>query len=460
MDEARRSELRKLPQVERLIEKLDELSHSLAAEVARAAVDEARASVLGGKSSPSFDALADRARFLARAAERRRLTRVINATGVLLHTNLGRAPLGPPALRAMEEIASGYSNLEYDLAAGTRGSRYVLASDLLKTLTGAEAALVVNNNAAAVLLALAATARGREVPISRGELIEIGGGFRIPEILAESGALLREVGTTNRTHLSDYQRAISASTGALMKVHPSNYRVVGFAASVPAAALANLAHGHNLPLIHDLGSGLLRHRIGRIEPLWLASEPTVLQALEEGADVVTFSGDKLLGGPQAGLILGRADLLGRMHKSPLLRAFRVDKTTLAALEATLLAYTEGREADLPIWTMALADSTEIEARASELRRELESGGLAAKVELVDGSSTTGGGSVPEGEIPTVLLEIAPSAMSAADLIRAMIDGHPPIIARIEEDKAVLDLRTVLPHEEGALSESLRRILCT
>lgn len=343
--------------------------------------------------------------------------------------------------------------MEYDISSASRGSRYERPVDLLTTLTGAEAALVVNNNAAAVLLALASLARGREVVISRGELIEIGGGFRIPEILAESGAVLREVGTTNRTHLSDYEKAIGERTAAILKVHPSNYRVVGFASSVEAADLSRLAHARGLVLIHDIGSGLLTARVGGEESSWLSSEPSVREALED-ADVVTFSGDKLLGGPQAGVILGREHAVSQMRRSPLLRAFRVDKMTLAALEATLLDYLEGRETEIPVWSMALASLPEIEERARDLAARLEP--IKGKVEVADGYSTTGGGSLPGGSIPTILVEIAPRDRSAAELFRALVGWDPPIVSRVENDKVVIDLRTVDPAHDMVLADAVLR----
>ncbi|HKN48881.1 MAG TPA: L-seryl-tRNA(Sec) selenium transferase, partial [Actinomycetota bacterium] len=346
---------RQLPQVDRLIDALGPAGgagaggepHALKAAAARRVIDEARGAIGGGAPAPTMEQLAASASRLLEAGRRRRVVPVVNATGVLLHTNLGRAPMGRRQLDAVEAVATAYSNLEFDLAEGRRGSRYDHARELLTTLTGAEAALVVNNNAAAVLLVLASLvrgARGREVVISRGELIEIGGEFRIPSILQESGATLREVGTTNRTHLKDYREAIGEPTAAVMKVHPSNYQVVGFTKSVPGRELAELAHaapGGGIPLIHDIGSGLLRHSIAGRQLPWLAEEPTVEASLADGADVVTFSGDKLLGGPQAGLIAGRAEIIAAMEHSPLLRTYRVDKTTLAALEATLLTYLEG-----------------------------------------------------------------------------------------------------------------------
>ena len=459
--------LRRLPQVDRLIEALGSPGnpeagsepHALKAAAARRVIGEAREAVRAGAEAPTLDQLAGSATRLLLEGRRRRVVSVINATGVLLHTNLGRAPMGRRQLDAIEAVSTGYSNLEFDLATGRRGSRYDHARELLTTLTGAEAALVVNNNAAAVLLVLACLARGREVVISRGELIEIGGEFRIPAILAESGATLREVGTTNRTHLKDYREAIGASTGAVMKVHPSNYQVVGFTTSVPARDLADLAHtapGGSVPLIHDIGSGLLRRGIAGRRLPWLEEEPTVEEALADGADIVTFSGDKLLGGPQAGLIVGKAEAVAAMEHSPLLRTYRVDKTTLAALEATLLTYLKGAEEELPLWSMALLAPSEIENRAAAVRSALQD--ADAKVELVDGFSTTGGGSAPTSRIPTVLLEIAPRTLAVAAVRMALVDGDPPVVARLEEDRLVLDLRTVAPQQDALLTDALRRTL--
>ena len=452
------SRARALPQVDRLIEALGPANgepHPLLADAARGAIAEARAALRDGAPTPSLEALVAAATARLTAGRRRRLVPVVNATGVLLHTNLGRAPMGAGMLAAIEEVAMGYSNLEFDLAAGRRGSRYDHARALITALTGAEAALVVNNNAAAVLLALAALARGREVVISRGELIEIGGEFRIPEILALSGAVLREVGTTNRTHPKDYKGALGEATGAILKVHPSNYEVVGFVKSVPGAELAEIAHGAGLPLIHDIGSGLLRRRIARRTPGWLAAEPCVDEALTDGADVVTFSGDKLLGGPQAGIIVGRAAAVAAMEKSPLLRTYRVDKTTLAALEATLLAYLQDRECDIPLWGMALLDPAAIRARAEAVRVSLEG---AAEARLADGFSTTGGGSAPGCRIPTVLLEVPSRTRAPAELRAALVAGDPPVIARVEEDRLVLDLRTVLADQDAVVTAALRRVL--
>ena len=459
--------LRGLPQVDRLIEAMSPAGlpvvagpapepHALRAEAARQVIAQARAAALAGDPVPSLNDLAEAAVGLLRQGRRRRVVPVINATGVLLHTNLGRAPLGQRALAAIEAVSCGYSNLEFDLAQGRRGSRYDHARELLMMLTGAEAALVVNNNAAAVLLALSVAAKGREVVISRGELIEIGGEFRIPEILVQSGATLREVGTTNRTHRRDYEAAIGERTAAIMKVHPSNYEVVGFVKSVPARDLAEVAHGAGLPLIHDVGSGLLRRRVGGRDLAWLAAEPSVDEALSDGADVVTFSGDKLLGGPQAGIILGRVPMVAAMERSPLLRTYRVDKTTLAALEATLLTYLEGSEAELPLWSMALAEPSAIGERAEALRESL--GGTDATIELSQGFSTTGGGSAPGCRIPTIVLGMAVPGRTPADLRAALVGADPPVIARVEADRLVLDLRSVAPDRDAVLAAALQRLL--
>ncbi|MFN2525353.1 MAG: L-seryl-tRNA(Sec) selenium transferase, partial [Actinomycetota bacterium] len=352
--------LRALPSVEKVAGALrSETSAPVATAVARLAVDAARAAIRRGEDAPSHDDVLDNARELLAGERRATLRPVINATGVLIHTNLGRVPLGDSQLDAVQRIASGYSNLEYDLAEGARGNRYGHARLRIARLTGAEDALVVNNNAAGMLLVLSALAEGKEVIVSRGELIEIGGEFRIPEILALSGARLVEVGTTNRTHLSDYERAIHPETGLILKVHPSNYRVVGFTATVDAHALAKLARGRGVCFVHDIGSGL----VGAPEEVdWLRGEPSAERALAEGADLITFSGDKLLGGPQAGVIAGRQELIAKLNEHPLLRALRVDKMTLAALEATLDLYLEGEFTALPLWGLATTTSDELEGR--------------------------------------------------------------------------------------------------
>ena len=368
---------------------------------------------------------------------------MINATGVIIHTNLGRAPLSRDARRAMDAVALGYSNLEYDLEAGERGSRYVHAEALLSRLTGAEAGLVVNNNAGAVFLALSALARGREVVISRGQLVEIGGGFRIPDVLRQSGARLVEVGTTNRTHLRDFQEAIGPETALLLRVHSSNFKQIGFTATVPLAEMVALAHAAGVPVLDDLGSGSLLDttRYG------LAPEPMVQQSVAAGADLVTFSGDKLLGGPQAGLIVGRADLVAQLRHHPLARALRVDKSTLAALQATLLHYARGEaEREVPVWRMISMPLDALAERAADLAATLRGRGVPATV--VPAHSTVGGGSLPGEVLPTHAVALAPRSPNAfAAALRA---GQPPVIARVVDDQVLLDPRTVTPEADEIL----------
>jgi L-seryl-tRNA(Ser) seleniumtransferase len=380
------------------------------------------------------------------------LRRAINATGVIVHTNLGRAPLSRAALAAMAEIGAGYSNLEYDLDAGGRGSRHEHVSGLLGRLTGAEDALVVNNNAAAMLLALAGLAQSREVVVSRGELVEIGGGFRIPDVLRQSGAVLVEVGTTNRTYAADYAAAVTEQTAAFLWVHASNYKVVGFVHTPSLTELAETAHARNVLLLADLGSGSLLDTA----QYGLAREPLVQEVLAAGADLVCFSGDKLLGGPQAGILAGRRDVVARLKRHPLTRALRPDKSTLAALGATLAHYARGEgEREVPVWRMISARAGEIEGRARGLIGTLGDGG--AGWEIGDGQSAVGGGSLPGETLPTRLL-LAPAALAPDRLAAALRRTVPAVVARIERDRLVLDLRTVLPEEDAALKTALQTAL--
>ena len=443
--------LRDLPSVDRVVARLVESTpQKIAVEAARRAVDELREEVKRGAPTPSLDEVVDRATALLEAGARSQLQPVINATGVLIHTNLGRAPLGDDQLEAIAKVARGYSNLEYDLVAGARGSRYVHAADLITALTGAEAALVVNNNAAAVLLTLAALCTDKEVIISRGELIEIGGEFRMPDVMSLSGTRLVEVGTTNRTHLADYERAITERTGAILKVHPSNYRVLGFTTEVELRELARLARGRGLPLIYDLGSGY----VATAEDVeWAAAEPPVAHSLAAGADVVTFSGDKLLGGPQAGVIAGRARLLERIGRHPLLRALRVDKMTLAGLEATLRAYIEERADALPLWSLALADLDHLRARAERIAKAVASDTLKAEAQAT--GAVTGGGSLPAEELSSWSIALTSERASPHDLQRRLRCHSRPVIARIEDDRLLLDLRSVFPHLDDAIIEAVR-----
>lgn len=368
---------------------------------------------------------------------------VINATGVVLHTNLGRAVLAEPAVRALERAAREYAAVEYDLGRGTRGSRYDHCRALLTELTGAADALVVNNAAAGLLLALTAHARGGEAVVSRGELIEIGGAFRIPEILERSGATLVEVGTTNRTHRDDYVRAIGSSTRLLLKVHRSNFQVVGFTADVPASDVAALASERGLSSLYDLGSGLLLD----LAPWGLAGEPTVAQALASGVDLVVFSGDKLLGGPQAGIMVGRGAAIAACRSDPLARALRPDKLTLAALEATLALYRDPAAArrEIPVLRMLTEAADDLRARAAELAALLPRGAA----DVVAGESEVGGGSFPGATLPTWLVRLHSGPLTADTVAERLRIGVPPVVARIADGHVVLDLRTILPHQHGA-----------
>lgn len=380
------------------------------------------------------------------------LRRVINATGIVVHTNLGRAPLPRAAAEAVARVAGGYSSLEYDLERGERGSRQAHVERLLTALTGAEAALVVNNNAAAVLLALTALARGRSVVVSRGELVEIGGSFRVPDVMLQSGARLVEVGTTNRTHLADYERAIDADTALLLKVHRSNYRLVGFTAEAGVGELAALARRHGLPLLYDLGSGALLDP----GPLESGGEPLVGAALRAGADLVSFSGDKLLGGPQAGILLGRGDLIEACRRHPLARAVRIDKLCLAALEAVLRLYLDPERArrEVPVLAMLGAAPEELARRAAALAERLRAvlPGWTVAVEA-DHASQAGGGSLPGVDLPTAVVAITPPGGVAA-YERRLRQGEPPVVARVRQGRVLLDLRTVLPEEEDVLARRL------
>jgi L-seryl-tRNA(Ser) seleniumtransferase len=393
-----------------------------------------------------------------RAAMRPSLVAVINATGVIVHTNLGRAPLSDAALERVNAVAGGYTNLEYDLARGARGRRDVHAESLIARLTGADAAVVVNNNAAATMLLLAALAAGREVIISRGELVEIGGGFRVPDVMAQSGALLREVGTTNRTRAADYAAAISDRTALILRVHPSNFRLVGFTERPRLEELVALGQQFKVAVAEDLGSGWLGWPERSALPESLRDEPIVSEAVAAGADVVCFSGDKLLGGPQAGIIAGRRAAVDVIRRHPLMRAVRVDKLTYAALEATLEAHAIGRGQDVPVQRMLSMSPDDVGRRADAVAATLARAGWTTKV--IDGMSTVGGGSAPGAELPTRLIELqrlsaagpgSDAGAIGADAIEAHLRSlEPPIIARIQDDRVVLDLRTVLPREDAVV----------
>jgi L-seryl-tRNA(Ser) seleniumtransferase len=457
--------LRGLPSVDRLLghgetdRLIDQYGRGLTVEALRAALDETRAHLRAGMSAPP-----DENTLIAEAEStledwlRPTLRRAINATGVIVHTNLGRAPLSAAALDAMRQVAAGYSTLEYDLEAGGRGSRSVHAESLLHRLTGAEAALVVNNNAAAVLLTLSALAgptrdhpAGRGAIISRGQLVEIGGGFRMPDVMAQSGARMAEVGATNRTHLRDYEAAIDGETALIVRAHRSNFALVGFTGEPTLAELVALARRHSLMVVDDLGSGALLDT----SAYGLAPEPTVGESLAAGADVALFSGDKLLGGPQAGIIVGRKAALDPIRRHPLARAVRPDKLALSALAATLTHYLKGEAlTHIPVWQMIGAPLDALQRRAEGWRDQLAQAGLTCAV--IEGRSTVGGGSLPGESLPTALLAVdVPSPDEATARLRTCV---PPVIGRIEDDRLVFDPRTVLPDDEVALLAALRSLV--
>jgi L-seryl-tRNA(Ser) seleniumtransferase len=451
--------LRALPSVDALLRapglqsELATRPHQAVAQAARSAIAAARAAIRGGGAPPTREDLEQSVLKQLRVADRPALQHVINATGVIINTNLGRAPLSDASRAAVSRAGSGYSNLEYDLEPGARGSRHRLVADLLCDLTGAEAALVVNNNAAAALVVLSALANGREVIISRGELVEIGGGFRVPDVLRQSGARLVEVGTTNRTRLADYSEAVGPETGLILAVHPSNYRIVGFTESPALAELATLARRHHLPLIDDLGSGCLLDT----ERWGLAHEPTPRECLAAGCAVVCFSGDKLLGGPQAGLIVGKRRLLNQIARHPLMRAIRVDKLTLAALEATLRAYRAGRaETEIPIWRMIALTVGAVRERAEGWAGQLRAHGIAAEVGA--GTSTIGGGSLPGETLPTALCAIrsADADTEIGTYAVRLRAGEPAVVGRVSRDRLLLDPRTVDPSEDATLVDAVVR----
>ena len=454
-DEALEAILRRLPAVDRLlmmpatVDLATRYGRSLVLEALRAVLDAHRMAIIAGEGDAPMNAtIVQEAREWLEALVAPTLRPVLNATGVIVHTNLGRAPLSQAALAAVAAAAEGYGTVEYDLQKGERGSRRLHTAPLLARLTGAEAALVVNNNAAAVLLMLTGLCQGREVLISRGQLVEIGGGFRVPDVMAQSGARLVEVGTTNRTHLRDYAEAITDETAAILAAHPSNFKMIGFTSSPPLAALAELAHEHQLLLLYDQGSGALLDTA----PYGLAHEPTVPGGVEAGADVVAFSGDKLLGGPQAGILCGRQPLIERLARHPLARALRPDKLCLAALAATLSHYVTGEATSkIPVWQMIARPQDELKETVERWAAWLQGQGVAARA--VTGASTVGGGSLPGARLPTSLLGIeGVDVMRLAARLRTVAD--PPVIARIQDGRLLCDPRTVLPQQEAHLLASL------
>jgi L-seryl-tRNA(Ser) seleniumtransferase len=472
---------RKLPAVDELMRQTDVMllvqreGHRAVTDAARAVLARLRQEISAGcLDCPALDValggLSEAVEWQVHQNLSYSLRAVINATGVILHTNLGRAPLAQSAIDHIRETALNYSNLEFDLTAGERGKRDIHVDRLFRKLLNHEvvgasaertqngthpaadmATIVVNNNAAAVLLALNALADGGEAIVSRGELVEIGGSFRIPEVMAKSGAILREVGTTNRTRLADYERAINDKTRLVLRVHRSNFQITGFTEQPKLEELTALAHRQSLPLIEDLGSGALID----LTSLGISGEPSVSNSLRAGVDVVAYSGDKLLGGPQCGILSGQADLIARMRSNPLFRALRVDKLIYAALEATLLAYVKQDHDAIPAIRMMRVSKEEIGRRAESLAKELESSNVSA--EIVDGASVIGGGAAPSAVLPTRLLAVSAEGLSADELAARLRSSNPPIIARVDEGRVLLDLRTVFPQQDEVVQAALNAL---
>ena len=418
-------------------------------DLVRRELDRARQQIRDGGKAPSAGDVADGVGGELRSINEVAPRQVINATGVIVHTNLGRAPLSQSAIDAMTQAARGYTDLEMDLSTGRRGSRQAHLQSLLQQVTGAEAALAVNNNASALLLGLSALSVGKEVIVSRGEAVEIGGGFRIPDVLKQSGATLVDVGTTNRTYIRDYQDAITDNTSAMLKVHSSNFRVEGFTAEVEPSELVELSKERGIPVLHDVGSGALLPT----EAYGLAHEPTPQQSIAAGVGLVFFSGDKLLGGPQSGIVVGQTELVRRLERHPLARAVRIDKMSLAGLTATVLHYLKQEaEAEVPIWKMISAGEQGIKDRATRWKTQLSIPG-----EVISGRSAIGGGSLPGETLPTWVLALSceGDAGSPERVMRRLREAVPPVIARIEDDRVILDPRTVTPDDEEALLTALR-----
>ena len=449
---------RNLPSVDKLLAlpELKELADSLPLDtvtsLVRQQLESARSAIKTGADAPAPEVLAAAVVERARDLWRPRPQPVINATGVVIHTNLGRAPLSADALEAMRRVAEGYSDLEYDLVEGERGSRQSHAEELLIQLTGAEAVIVVNNNASAILLSLSSLASGREVVVSRGEAVEIGGGFRVPDVLRQSGASLVEVGTTNRTYPRDFENAITPQTAAFLSVHASNFRVVGFTSAPELSDMVTLAHQHELLLLHDLGSGCLLDTA----VYGMAHEPMPQESIAAGSDVALFSGDKLLGGPQAGIAVGVAEVIQRMARHPLARAVRIDKLSLAALTATLVHYLKGEAAEkVPVWAMIASTVDELHERAQRWSHALGHTGTPMM-----GASTVGGGSLPGETLPTWLLALDAGGFSggATELARRLRQGDPSVVARVQDEKVMLDPRTVSLDEEPQLLHAVSAVL--
>jgi L-seryl-tRNA(Ser) seleniumtransferase len=446
------TEFRRLPSVDAVLADTRLLGtdypHDLLVDVIRDQLDRERLSISGGRPCASLDDIVTSVLSDLEALFHPGPRRVVNASGVILHTNLGRAPLSREALAAMNEVTRGYASLEFDLVSGNRGSRQVHAERLLCRLTGAETALVVNNNAAAVLLGLTALARRKEVIISRGQAVEIGGGFRIPDVMRQSGAKLIEVGTTNRTYPRDFEQAVTPRTAALLRVHSSNFRLVGFTSEVALDEMVDIAKKNNLIVLDDLGSGCLLDTTA----FGLAPEPMVQQSVKAGADLTFFSGDKLVGGPQAGIIVGRKEYIDKLKRHPLARAVRIDKTRIAALVATLLHYLREEAVEkVPVWRMIAVSLEEIEHRAT-----LWSEALGGRAAVIAGETMVGGGSLPGGSLPTRL--VALGGHNIQSIVAQLRLRDVPVIGRIEKDRLLLDPRTVLPEEDNIVLEALKSII--
>ncbi|MGD9308844.1 MAG: L-seryl-tRNA(Sec) selenium transferase [Desulfosarcina sp.] len=468
MEQSKQQLLRQLPGVDRILEHgaggkhFDDIPKSVLIPAIRATIDELRTDILASTdpvSSDRFspDALIETVKQRAARVMALKLKRTVNATGVVVHTNLGRSLLSSRVLDHLVSISSRYSNLEFDLEKGRRGSRHSIVEDILCQLSGAQAAMVVNNNAAAVLLCLDTLATGREVIVSRGELVEIGGAFRIPDVMAKSGAILKEVGTTNRTHARDYENAIGDQTGLLLKAHTSNYSIVGFTAAVSLPDLVSIGRQHKVPVMEDLGSGTLVD----FSKYGMMKEPTIQESLAAGVDVVTFSGDKLLGGPQGGIVLGSKPVIDRIKANPLARALRIDKMTLAALEATLQLYRDERQAMQQIPTLAMLNLplATLEGRADDLKSRLESidkDRIAAV--LLACNSRAGGGSLPLLNLPSRCVGIRINGISANAIERWLRNATPPVIGRIENDQFIMDPRTLQEEDMDIVEKGFRQML--
>lgn len=449
--------LRNLPSIDQLLQTestallIARFGRPLTLDALRQTLDEIRRrfKAEGEPALPADESIITQAEALLSSWASATLIPVINATGVILHTNLGRAPLSDATIRAMDVASRGYSNLEFDLETGKRGSRLIHAETLLQKLTGAESALIVNNNASAVLLILSALANKKRVIIARSQLVEIGGGFRIPDVMKQSGAKLVEVGTTNKIHLSDYEEVLREDAGVVMRAHRSNFKIVGFTEEPELKEIVNIAHKHDSIVIDDLGSGALYDTA----KYGLAHEPTVQESMQAGADIVCFSGDKLLGGPQTGIIIGKKVLIDKIKKHPLARAVRADKACLAGISATLTHYLKDEaEREIPVVKMMSLTLKQLQGRAEAWRNELGYG------EVESGLSTVGGGSLPDESMPTYVLAL--TVKSAEKFLKALRKNNPPIIARTEQDKILLDPRTVLPEQEGTLLVGLKNLLKT